>query len=222
MKHSSSPLLSLLFLLIATALILAQAPALTAAFATAATAKKLNWDDKFEGVLHDARKIGGFVAEYRWLSNYFPCRVEWEGRVYGSAEAAYHSGKYPKEDRDVFTKLDPDPSRKLSRAKPYDTAAWEARKMRTMREVVWAKYSQNPELARKLLATGDRYLEETNWWGDKIWGVYRGEGQNLLGKVLMETRARVAKRAPLRRGKRNSRRQRRAERNERSTGQIFC
>ena len=115
MKHSCSPLLSLLFLIIATALILAKAPALPAASATAAIAKKLNWDDKFEGVVHDARKIGGFVAEYRWLSNYFPCRVEWEGRVYGSAEAAYQSGKYPQADRDVFTKLEADPARKLSR-----------------------------------------------------------------------------------------------------------
>jgi predicted NAD-dependent protein-ADP-ribosyltransferase YbiA (DUF1768 family) len=62
-----------------------------------------------------------------------------------------------------------------------------------MRAVIWAKFSQNPELAKKLLATGDRYLEETNWWGDKIWGVYRGEGQNLLGKIIMDTRARLAK-----------------------------
>ena len=180
-------------LLGATALLLILARATPAASATAAPAKKLNWDDKFEGVVHDDKKIGGFVAEYRWLSNYFPCRVEWEGRVYGSAEAAYHSGKYLKEDRGVFTKLDADASRKLSRAKPYDTAAWEARKMPTMLEVVWAKFSQNPELGKKLLATGSRYLEETNWWGDKIWGVYRGEGQNLLGKVIMDVRARLAK-----------------------------
>ena len=60
-----------------------------------------------------------------------------------------------------------------------------------MRAVVWAKFSQNPELAKKLLATRDRYLEETNWWGDKTWGVYRGEGQNLLGKIIMDTRARL-------------------------------
>jgi len=61
-----------------------------------------------------------------------------------------------------------------------------------MRAVIWAKFSQNPELAKKLVATGDRYLEETNWWGDKIWGVYRGEGQNLLGKIIMDARARLA------------------------------
>ena len=193
MKHSCSALLSLLFFLGATALILAQARATPAASTTAASAKTPNWDDIFEGVVHDAKKIGGFVAAYRWLSNYFPCRVEWEGRVYGSAEAAYHSGKYPAADRDVFTRLDADPARKLSRVKPYDTAAWEVRKVRTMREVIWAKYSQNPELAQKLLATGDRYLEETNWWGDKIWGVYQGEGQNLLGIILMDARARLAK-----------------------------
>ena len=59
-------------------------------------------------------------------------------------------------------------------------------------EVVWAKFSQNPELAKKL-ATGDRYIEETNWWGDTIWRVYRGEGQNLLGKILMDVCSRLAK-----------------------------
>jgi ribA/ribD-fused uncharacterized protein len=172
-------------------MILAQPPATSAA--TAAPAKKRNWDDKFEGVIHDAKNIAGFVAEYSWLSNYFPCRVEWEGRVYGSAEAAYHSGKYLPEDRDVFTKLDADRARKLSRAKPYDAAAWETRRMPTMRAVVWAKFSQNPELGKKLLESGERYLEERNWWGDKFWGVYQGEGQNLLGKIIMDTRARLAK-----------------------------
>ena len=187
----------MLFLLGATARILAQALATPAGSTSAAPATKLKWDDTFDGVVHDAKKIAGFVADYRWLSNYFPCRVEWEGRVYGSSEAAYHSGKYPAADRDVFTRLEADPARKLSRVKPYDTAAWELRKVRTMREIIWAKFSQNPDLAQKLLETGDRYLEETNWWGEKIWGVYQGEGQNLLGIILMETRARLAKENPV-------------------------
>jgi ribA/ribD-fused uncharacterized protein len=168
-------------------------PSSATAAAPGAPARKPNWDEKFDGVVHDAKKIGGFVGEYRWLSNFYPCRVEWEGRVYRSSEAAYQSGKYPAAERDIFTTLDPDPAKKLSRTKPYDTAAWEQRKERTMREVLWAKFSQNPELADKLLATGDRLLEETNWWGDKIWGVYQGEGQNLLGKQLMEIRTRLAR-----------------------------
>ena len=162
-------------------------------FAQAPAAKQPNWDESFEGVVHNATKIGGFVGEYRWLSNFFLCRVEWEGRVYGSAEAAYQSGKFPPAERDVFTTLDPDGAKKLAHAKPLsDPAAWEARKEQVMRGVAWAKFSQHPELAAKLLSTGNRLLEETNWWGDEIWGVYQGKGQNLLGKVLMETRARLA------------------------------
>lgn len=115
MVYSCSPLFSLLFFFSTTALILAQAPATAAASTTDASVKNLNWDEKFEGVVHDANTIAGFVAEYRWLSNYYLCRVEWDGRVYGSAEAAYHSGKYPVADRDVFTRLAPGPSEPWAR-----------------------------------------------------------------------------------------------------------
>jgi ribA/ribD-fused uncharacterized protein len=176
---------SILTLLFIAAPLLAQTPV--------ASESKPTWDGYFEGVVNDEKKIGGFVGEYRWLSNFFPCRVEWEGRVYKSSEAAYQSAKYPPAERDIFTTLDPDPAKKLSRTKPYDTAAWEQRKERSMREVLWAKFSQNPELAKQLLATGNRHLEETNWWGDRIWGVHQGEGQNLLGKMLMEVRARLSR-----------------------------
>jgi ribA/ribD-fused uncharacterized protein len=164
----------------------------------AATKAEDKWDKTFEGVVHDDTRIHGFVEGYRWLSNFHPCRVEWEGRVYGSSEAAYQSAKYPPAERDVFTTLDPDAAKKLSRSKPYDTAAWEARKERSMREIVWAKFSQNPELAAQLVATGRRHLEETNWWGDKVWGVFQGEGQNKLGLLLMETRDRLGAAATLR------------------------
>ena len=132
MVYSCSPLFSLLLFFSTTALFLAQAPATAAASTTDASVKNLNWDEKFEGVVHDANTIAGFVAEYRWLSNYYLCRVEWDGRVYGSAEAAYHSGKYSRADRDLFTKLDPDRARKLSRVKPYDVPAWETRQVPTM------------------------------------------------------------------------------------------
>jgi len=192
MKDCRAPRHWLRFLL-ATAVLNLILPSVTPAPSAMAPANKLKWDEKFDGVIHDDKRIAGFVTEYRWLSNFYLCRVQWEGLVYGSAEAAYQSGKYPVAERTVFRTLDPERAKKLGDTKPYDRAAWTARKERTMREVVWTKFSQHPELATKLLATGDRYLEETNWWGDSIWGVYRGEGQNLLGKILMDTRARLAK-----------------------------
>src|SRR5258708_11316683 len=155
------------------------------------TPPKRNWDDLFEGVVHDDKRIAGFVGEYRWLSNFYSCRVEFEGLVYLASEGAYHASKYPKEERGAFTKLDPDSAKKLSRQKGVDQVWWDARKDQVMRDVVWAKFSQNKDLAEKLIATGDRQLEETNWWCDKYWGVFKGDGEDVLGKILMETRARL-------------------------------
>jgi len=151
------------------------------------------WDQAFPGVIHDDQRVHGFVEEYRWLSNFHLCRVTWAGRTYTSSEAAYQSAKYPPAERDIFTTLDPDAAKKRSRAVSYDTASWEARKEQAMREILWAKFSQNPDLAEKLIATGRRHLEETNWWGDKIWGVSQGEGRNLLGQMLMEVRDRLVR-----------------------------
>jgi ribA/ribD-fused uncharacterized protein len=156
-----------------------------------ARAKPQAWDEPFPGVVQDAKNVRGFVGDYRWLSNFYPCRVEYEGLVYRSAEGAYQSAKFPPAERAVYTQLDPDSAKKLAHSKPFDAAAWDARKDRVMREVAWAKFSQNPELARQLIATGEKYLEETNWWNDPYWGVYQGQGKNMLGVVLMEVRARL-------------------------------
>src|SRR5262252_9536896 len=104
---------TLLFCLLLLFLIAGTAPNSTQRFsnsaASAATAaKKLEWHEKFDGVVHDDTRIAGFVAEYRWLSNFYLSRVQWEGLVYASAEAAYQSGKYPLVDRAVFTTLNPE------------------------------------------------------------------------------------------------------------------
>ena len=57
-----------------------------------------------------------------------------------------------------------------------------------MKDIVRAKFSQNEELAKKLLATNDEYLIEGNTWGDRFWGTVNGEGRNQLGIILMQVR----------------------------------
>ena len=47
---------------------------------------------------------------------------------------------------------------------------------------------QHYDLAQKLIATGNAYLEEGNQWGDKFWGTVNGTGENMLGKILMKER----------------------------------
>ena len=55
---------------------------------------------------------------------------------------------------------------------------------------------KNPDLAAKLIATGNAELIEGNDWHDCAWGICRcdrcnGQGANLLGKLLMKVRAEI-------------------------------
>lgn len=69
---------------------------------------------------------------------------------------------------------------------------WDLIKDEVMYHGLKYKFSEfNPNLQELLLSTGDRELIEGNWWGDKYWGVCSktGEGENRLGKLLMEIRS---------------------------------
>ena len=57
-----------------------------------------------------------------------------------------------------------------------------------MSAVVFDKFYRNIDLRNKLMETGNRYLEETNHWKDRYWGVCDGKGENNLGKILMSVR----------------------------------
>lgn len=62
---------------------------------------------------------------------------------------------------------------------------WEEEKTKVMLKGLRAKFSQNIELAKKLLGTGDRIIGE-NSPDDMFWGI---RGKNVLGKLLMKVRA---------------------------------
>ena len=47
-------------------------------------------------------------------------------------------------------------------------------------------------LAQKLIETGNAKLVEGNCWGDKFWGVCKGEGKNNLGLILMKVRGELS------------------------------
>ncbi len=67
---------------------------------------------------------------------------------------------------------------------------WDAVRLSAMEEVVRAKFTQNPDLAARLAATGTMPLVEGNFFGDTFWGVdaKTGKGENNLGKILMKIR----------------------------------
>ena len=66
---------------------------------------------------------------------------------------------------------------------------WDSEKVAVMMSVVREKFRQHPDLAAMLLATGNELLVERNSWGDRFWGTdVDGEGENMLGKILMRVR----------------------------------
>ena len=67
---------------------------------------------------------------------------------------------------------------------------WEDIKLDVMEWGLRQKFKNNYMLRRKLIKTGDEYLQEGNFWKDKYWGVClrTGNGKNHLGKLLMKIR----------------------------------
>ena len=132
--------------------------------------------------------ITSFKDKYFFLSNFYEVPVIFDGIKYQNNEAAFQAQKCidPKE-RSKFSELNPSEAKKLGR-KIELRSDWEDVKVDLMKKIVFAKFTQNPDLTLELLNTKDEELVEGNNWNDKIWGKVNGEGQNLLGKILMEVR----------------------------------
>lgn len=132
--------------------------------------------------------IREFIDAYAFLSNFYHSPVKYRNLIYLNAEAAFQAQKESCEkDKEQYTRMNPAQAKLVGRNCNL-REDWEEIKEQTMYEIVKAKFTQNETLARLLLATGDAYLEEGNWWHDTTWGVCNGVGQNKLGKILMRVR----------------------------------
>ncbi len=139
--------------------------------------------------------IRKFSGHYSFLSNFYPCIIKHEGIVYPSVENAYQASKsVDPEVRKQFTALSAGHAKKLGqRVKKRED--WEDVKIEIMRDLLIKKFSQ-PKLRTFLLMTENDDLIEGNTWGDTFWGVYRGKGENWLGKLLMEVRDEIRQSSP--------------------------
>jgi len=145
-------------------------------------------------------KILSFRGKYFFLSNFYPCQVEYEGLVYPSVENAFQAAKTAPHRRTPFTRVSPKEAKKMGRKVPLlgGISRWESKKVKVMEELVRRKFTQNPDLREKLLKTGDALLIEGNRWGDEFWGVnlkkpdpnspWEYRGKNVLGQILMKVR----------------------------------
>lgn len=140
--------------------------------------------------------INDFRKQYFFLSNFYERPFTYDGITYQNSEAAFQAQKTTDlQLRKEFANMKPDEAKKKGRRVPL-REDWETVKMQAMYDVCLAKFSQNPDLAGRLIATGTETLEEGNDWGDTTWGTVNGVGENRLGKVLMRIRSELSKGRP--------------------------
>jgi ribA/ribD-fused uncharacterized protein len=137
--------------------------------------------------------INNFSDEFHFLSNFYYCKVIYDGYEYPSSEHAYMCAKTNDPVWKDFIRncRTPGQAKRAGRMVPL-REDWETVKLEVMENILRAKFSV-PSMREMLLLTGDCELVEGNTWGDKFWGVCDGEGENHLGKLLMKIRAELAK-----------------------------
>lgn len=137
---------------------------------------------------------------YGAFSNLYRSPVEFEGIVYPTAEHAYQAGKAAKPKVRDWILSAPSPALAAMAAHGLYTwdivPNWAVIKFERMRGVLKAKFTQHDQLAKLLLSTGTARLVEAgtvNNAVNRLWGEVNGIGQNMLGVMLMEIRAELAK-----------------------------
>ena len=132
---------------------------------------------------------------YGAFSNLFRRPMEFEGRVYPTAEHAYQAGKARKDEVREWILSAPTASLVAMAAHGLYTwdivPEWSRTKFDRMRKVLKAKFSQHEDLKKLLLSTGNARLVEagrTDNAVNRTWGEVNGKGQNMLGVLLMEVR----------------------------------
>ena len=139
--------------------------------------------------LIEGNTIKYFFREYRFLSNFYSGEFKIAGYIYPTVEHYFQSMKafVIQEAEEIRNASTPGIAKKLGNQCSL-RKDWEYVKLDVMKVGVIAKFVQNNDLKEKLINTGFFYLEEGNDWGDKFWGIVNGEGENNLGKILMQTR----------------------------------
>ena len=132
--------------------------------------------------------IAGFFGEYRFLSNFWHADINILGIPYMNVEAAYQASKsHDITIREQFSRLGPKEAKARGRKIQID-GVWNDITKATNMELCLRSKFLIPDLKDKLIATGSAELIEANTWGDRFWGKCEGQGQNILGKILMELR----------------------------------
>ncbi|HVE58712.1 MAG TPA: NADAR family protein [Pyrinomonadaceae bacterium] len=135
-------------------------------------------------------------GEYGCFSNFSRHRLFLKDKVWKTSEHYFQAQKFEGTKFEEQVRLAPTPKEaaNLGRNRKFPFRKdWKEVKDDIMREALQAKFTQNKDLKRILLETGNAELVEhtanDNYWGDGG----DGSGRNILGKLLMEVREELKK-----------------------------
>ncbi|MFJ2780108.1 MULTISPECIES: NADAR family protein [unclassified Kitasatospora] len=138
---------------------------------------------------------GADEVPYGCFSNFSAHGVELDGRFWPTSEHCFQAQKFTGTRHADLIRKAPTPLRAAQLGR--DTSKplrrdWERVKDDVMRRVVDAEFRTHEDIRAVLLSTGtDRIVEDTG--ADHYWGRGRtGTGKNMLGRILMSTRDRLA------------------------------
>ena len=137
------------------------------------------------------RTRGRVLGKYQFLSNFYKVKITINGKDYATVEHYFQSKKHAGTELEERIRLAPTPmkSKKLAWSKE-PPAGWEQQMEDIMLLAIRTKFSQNPDLTKKLVETGDANLHEDSPT-DHYWGV---KGEDRLGKLLMKVREEISSR----------------------------
>ncbi|MHA1815237.1 MAG: NADAR family protein [Candidatus Heimdallarchaeaceae archaeon] len=140
--------------------------------------------------------INSFHGEYKALSNFAAALIQYGGKSYPTVEHGYIAAKsFDIRFQERISKLK---STQVGFAKKLGRQIklredWDEARIPIMKKLLVQKFTIN-NYKKLLLSTGDSELIEGNFWHDNFWGncicseCKNIEGQNNLGKLLMELR----------------------------------
>ena len=165
--------------------------------ATSLASTKL--EEQMFTILPEDDAILDFRRPFSFLSNFSRSVVYVDGQPCATVEHGYQMQKTldPNWREVIRLKQNPQWAKQSASMKSFPLREdWDTMKVEVMRNLLVQKFSRHPKLAAKLLATGARVIAEANHWGDVRWGVCQDadgvwRGENLLGVLLMEVRAKL-------------------------------
>ena len=141
------------------------------------------------------------AEEYGWMGNMAPYPINFNGKIWLTSEALFQSMRYNIDSIKEIIRVEKSPMGAKMKSKQFRdqmvVVPMSDQDVENMRKCVRMKFDQHPKLKKDLIATGNspiyenignRNGERHKFWGSKMVNEFEGDGNNMMGKILMDLR----------------------------------